>query len=348
MPAHGGPLRILHAPADVGGHAAGLAQAERRLGLRSDIAVFTPGPYGYDADFRFDLAGKPAWRRLAIRAGFLARALRRYDLIHFNFGQSLLAFRAMGHVLNELPLIHRAGITIVVTFQGCDVRPQEACCCTSAQCRAETPYRLPNAARFLRWAERSFHLNPDLRHWLPGSQFLPYASVDLSALRPQPPRAPGGALRVAHAPSNREVKGTDAVLAAVERVRAGGTAVELDLIEGVDRRTAIDRLRAADVVVDQLRLGWYGGVAVEAMALARPVLCHIAEASAQDNPFGAELPIVRASADTLAARLRELATDAELRARIGAASRAFVERHHDPETVAREVLAGIAALPAAR
>jgi len=37
MPA---PVRILHAPADVGGHAAGLAHAERELGMRSDVAVF--------------------------------------------------------------------------------------------------------------------------------------------------------------------------------------------------------------------------------------------------------------------------------------------------------------------
>lgn len=345
LPTDPSEVRILHAPADVGGHAAGLSRAERALGLRSDVAVFSPGPYGYDADFRFDLAGEPAWRRLQIRAGFLVRALRRYDIIHFNFGQSLIALRGMGHVLNELPLIHRAGITIIVTFQGCDVRPQEACCCTSATCRAETRYRAPNAARFLRWADRSFHLNPDLRHWLPGSRFLAYASTDVRALLPGPAAPAGDVLRVAHAPSNREVKGTDAVIAAVERLRADGMAVELDLIEGVDRRQAIDRLRAADVVVDQLRLGWYGGVAVEAMALAKPVLCHIEERSPEDNPFGAELPIVRTTAETLATRLRELAGDSELRARIGAASRAFAVRRHDPATVAREVLDGLVALP---
>jgi glycosyltransferase involved in cell wall biosynthesis len=348
MPDRSGPLRILHAPADVGGHAAGLAHAERRLGLRSEIAVFTPGPYGYDADFRFDLAGEPAWRRLAVRTGFLLRALRNYDVIHFNFGQSLIAFRAMGHVLNELPLIRRAGITIIVTFQGCDVRPQSACHCTREQCRVETPYRAPNAARFLRYADRAFHLNPDLRQWLPGSRFLAYAATDVDAVTPGPVTARSdGGLRVAHAPSNREVKGTDAVVAAVERLQADGLAIELDLIEGVDRRQAIERLRAADVVVDQLRLGWYGGVAVESMALAKPVLCHIDERTPEDNPFGAELPIVRATADTLGDRLRELAADADLRARIGSASREFAVRRHHPALVAREVLAGLAELPPA-
>jgi hypothetical protein len=348
-PAPAEALRILHAPADVGGHAAGLAAAERALGMRSDVAVFAAGPYGYHADIEFDLAGQPAWRRLETRAGFLLRALRAYDVIHFNFGQSLVTLRAAGHVLNELPILRRAGVTILVTFQGCDVRPQEHCCCTQAHCRAETRYRAPNAIRFLRYADRAFHLNPDLRRWLPGSRFLPYASVDVASLLPPPPAAESSMerpLRVAHAPSNREVKGTSHVIAAVERLRGEGVAIELDLIEGVPRDRVLARVATADVVVDQLMIGWYGGFAVEAMALAKPVLCHIAETTAEDNPFGDELPIVRATPATLADRLRELAADPRQRERRGASGRAFCERHHNPVGVARAVLEGIVDLPA--
>jgi hypothetical protein len=339
------PVRILHAPADVGGHAAGLAQAERELGLRSEVAVFAAGPYGYASDIEFRLDGQPAWRRFATRARFTVQALRRYDIIHFNFGQSLITLRTAGHVFNELALLKRAGLTILVTFQGCDVRPQACCNCTQETCRAEDPYRAPNAARFLRYADRAFHLNPDLRAWLPGSRFLPYASVDVHSVTPEP-RAPAGeTIRIAHAPSNREVKGTRHVLAAVEQLRAQGAAVELDLIEGVARKEVLRRVREADIVVDQLLSGWYGGFAVEAMALGKPVVCHIREAVSEDNPFGAELPIVRATPATLAEQLRTLALDHALRARLGAQGRAFVERHHDPRRVAREVLEGIVALP---
>lgn len=341
----GAGVRILHAPADVGGHAAGLARAERALGLHSDVAVFAAGPYGYEADLSFDLEGRPLWRRLGTRTAFLARAVRRYDVIHFNFGQSLLAWRVAGRVLNELPLLKGAGVTILVTFQGCDVRPQARCHCTQAHCRAEDPYRAPNAARFLRYADRSFHLNPDLREWLPGSRFLPYAALDVRAVTPRAPPAPREVVRVAHAPSNREVKGTSHVIAAVEQLRADGLAVELDLIEAVPRQVVLDRVAHADVVVDQLLIGWYGGFAVEAMALAKPVLCHIREDAPQDNPFGSELPIVRATPQTLGERLRTLVLDAGLRQRLGAEGRRFAERRHDPLAIAREVLAGVVALP---
>jgi len=338
-------VRILHAPADVGGHAAGLAQAERELGLSSDVAVFAPSKYGYASDIAFDLEGRPAWRRFGTRARFTAHVLRDYDVIHFNFGQSLITLRAAGHVFNELPLLKRAGITILVTFQGCDVRPQASCNCTQERCRSEDRYRTPNAARFLRYADRCFHLNPDLRRWLPGSRFLPYASVDLAAVTP-PPQGPAGEfVRIAHAPSNREVKGTAHVIAAVEQLRAEGVAVVLDLIEGVSREEVLARVSEADVVVDQLMLAWYGGFAVEAMALGKPVVCHIGEQTPEDNPFGAELPIVRATAATLAERLRELALDRDLRLRLGAEGRGFCERRHDPRVVARHVLEGLVTLP---
>jgi hypothetical protein len=340
----GGPVRILHAPADVGGHAAGLAAAEREFGLHSEVAVFAAGPYGYASDIEFRLDGQPAWRRFATRARFTAQALRRYDVIHFNFGQSLVTLRLAGHVFNELALLKRAGVTVLVTFQGCDVRPQGACHCTQETCRAEDRYRAPNAARFLRFADRAFHLNPDLGRWLPGSHFLPYASVDIDAVRPVP--APdSGVLRVAHAPSNREVKGTAHVIAAVERLRSDGVAIELDLIEGVPREEVLERVGLADVVVDQMLGGWYGGFAVEAMASGRPVVCYIAERQAQESPFGAELPIVRAGPERLTECLRELTLDRERRTRVGAEGRAFCERHHNPRTVAQQVLQGVVKLP---
>ena len=58
--------RILHAPADIGGHARGLSLAERELGLESDVAVFAPQRWGYEADIDLhagiDVPVPCAWR----------------------------------------------------------------------------------------------------------------------------------------------------------------------------------------------------------------------------------------------------------------------------------------------
>jgi glycosyltransferase involved in cell wall biosynthesis len=297
--------------------------------------VLAAGPYGYGADIRADLSGAPAWKRLRTRGAFVRRAIEDYDVVHLNFGQPIFALRRGAHVLTELPLLKRAGKTVLVTFQGCDVRPQAACACTSPVCAAQDPSRGPNARHMLAHADHVFHLNPDLARWLPASEFVPYANLDPFAIEfSEPPER--DQMVVAHAPTNREVKGTRHVLEAIDALQAEGVPIRLDLVEGVPRTEAVQRLRAADVVVDQLRLGWYGGLAVESMALGRPVLAYIDET---DNPFGSELPVVRTSATSLREDLQALVADRERRRRIAREGRSFVERHHDPRSVARQILA---------
>jgi glycosyltransferase involved in cell wall biosynthesis len=335
-----GRVRILHAPTDVGGNAFGLSRAERELGFVSDVAVFSPGPfgYGYDIDLRAGI-DQPVWRRMLRRARFLLKAVDDYDLFHFNFGQTILTVRQLGHVADELGWLKRRGKTVFVTYQGSDVRPEARCPCDHDWCRAAEPYRQPAAQRFLARADRVFYLNPDLREWLPGARFVPYASVDPRTVSPVP-LPEHDELVVVHAPSDRAVKGTRHVVEAVERLRRDGVPIRLDLVEGVTQDEVLRKIAAADVVVDQLLLGWYGAFAVESMAVGRPALAYIREDEPDDNPFGERLPIVRTTAGTLDRTLRELAGDLERRREIAAAGRAFVEEHHDPRRIARTVLEG--------
>jgi acetyl esterase/lipase len=336
---------ILHAPAVVGGNAYGLSRAERELGFVSDVAVLAPGLLGYDFDLDLRAgADRPVWLRLARRAAFLRRALAEYDVFHFNFGLTLLTVRQVGVVLDELAWTKRRGKTVIVTYQGCDVRPKSACPCRNPACFAEAPYRQPAARRVLARADRVFFLNPDLRHWLPGARFMPYASVDARKLKPSPPPE-GPELVVAHAPTDRDVKGTGHVIEAVEQLRAEGVPATLDLIEGVTHPEVLARLRRADVVVDQLLIGWYGAFAVEAMALGRPALCYLREDEPADNPFGDRLPIVRTSPKSLAADLRAVLADRDLRVGLAVEGRRFVETCHDPRLIAREALDGLVRLP---
>ncbi len=121
--------------------------------------------------------------------------------------------------------------------------------------------------------------------------------------------------------------------------------MQLDLVEGVSRAETLARLSPADIAIDQVKVGWYGGFAVEAMSLGKPVLCYIKDDEPGDNPFGDDLPIVRTTAKTLARDLTALVDDPDRCRRIGEAGRRFVERHHDPRAVARRVLDGLVTLP---
>jgi hypothetical protein len=341
-------VRILHAPWNVGGNPIGLSRAERELGFRSDVLVLHQHRYGYEADINLDLPERGGRAAMLRRTGFSLRSLLKYDVFHFNFGETVFQwFDPRGRLHTELPLLKRLGKRVIATFQGDDARPPDANPYAPSR-EADLPelelIQSQRRAAMLRYADRVFFLNPDLRQWLPGARFMPYASFDPRSVQPTP-LPEHEEMIVAHAPSDRKQKGSDRITEAVEALRGEGVPIRLDLIEGVPREEALERTARADIVVDQINIGWYGGYAVEAMALGRPVLCYIREDEPADNPWGDELPIVRTTAETIRDDLRRLIDDPERRRRAGSEGRSFVERRHDPRVIARQNLEGLVPVP---
>jgi glycosyltransferase involved in cell wall biosynthesis len=257
-----------------------------------------------------------------------------------------------------LPLLRRAGRTIAVTFQGDDARqghgsPLAAAVGEGYYTPAGDAVKRRTIAAFDRYADRIFFLNPDLGEVLPPrARFLPYASVDPNEWRPREPSPLPATPTIVHAPSHRGVKGTEHVLAAVERLQREGLPVELELVEGLSHAEAREAYERADILVDQLLVGWYGALAIELMALGRPVVCAIDEETAQRHAPAElldQLPIVRATPGDLANTLRALLTDRrgeypELARR----SRAFAVRWHDPAVIGERMRAEYGAAQAER
>jgi len=167
------------------------------------------------------------------------------------------------------------------------------------------------------------------------------ATVDLESWRPAP-SAGNARLKVVHAPSHRGVKGTRHLVEAVERLKRTGVAIDLVLVEGLSRSEARAVYERCDVAVDQLLAGWYGGFAVEAMALGKPVVAYLRQADLAFIPgaMRAELPVVSAEPGSIEAVLRSLAESSHQKlAEIGARGRAYVERWHHPGQIAASVIA---------
>lgn len=149
-------------------------------------------------------------------------------------------------------------------------------------------------------------------------------------------------MRIAHAPSHRGVKGTHLVLEALDRLKAKGREFELVLVENLPNHEAKRRYETADVLIDQLFAGWYGGLAVEAMALGKPVIVYIRQEDLQyiDPAMAADLPFIEASPDTIEVVLeRVLAMPRTELLALARKSRAFVEKWHDPQVVAARIKA---------
>ena len=314
-----------------------------------------PHPFGHEVSEVLGREGDGVARRWANRGRLLVR-MTSVDVVHFNFGEPLFPVPngvrgptgaiARLLALHDLPLLRRLGKRIVVTFQGDDARQAVV----GGRLVAAVPERYTpelDAARrrtisaFDRHAHAIFFLNPDLADGLPErAAFLPYASVDPAEWQVSP-EEPGDVPLVVHAPSDSRVKGTDHVLSAISTLEAQRVPLRFELLRGISRTAVRAGLERCAVVVDQLNAGWYGGLAVEAMALGKPVLASLDLLGHPSVPAGLreELPVVDTLAETLADRLRPLLDSREERRRLGAAGRAFVERWHDPRTVARTVIA---------
>ena len=341
-------LRILHVPNTVGGHPQGLARAERELGHDSHSVALWASAFAYPVD---EVLRDEATTRFVFewrRATLLVRALRWADVIHFNFGSSIVP-RVLRNV--DLPLLRAAGKVVAVTFQGDDAR-------LGVEVRARGGLSLPSALperygadvdaarravirRFARHAHLVYYLNSDLAVGLPErARFVPYAHVDPRQWEPAHRRSLAARpIRILHAPSDRIVKGTRHVEEAVGRLRAEDLKVELVLVENMTHDRARLAYADADIAVDQLYAGWYGGFAVEAMALGLPVIAHIRDEDLPGVPkaLHAQLPVIRATPDTLQAVLRDALSPLR-REEVAACSRPFVECWHDPRKIARGVL----------
>ncbi|NEW04428.1 glycosyltransferase family 4 protein [Paenibacillus sp. SYP-B3998] len=136
---------------------------------------------------------------------------------------------------------------------------------------------------------------------------------------------------IVHDGRDGELKGSEYVDATIERLRQAGINFEYLRLDQESPDEAKGILSRADIVIDQLLCGSYGLASVEAMALGKPVICHIREDVLYRMPG---LPITSANPATLFTALHRLINDPNLRNQLGSAGRQFVEAHHSVPVIA--------------
>lgn len=149
-------------------------------------------------------------------------------------------------------------------------------------------------------------------------------------------RPPSPGVRILHAPSAPENKGTAVIRAAVERLRARGYAIDYVELSGRPHREVVAELEACDLVVDQLYgEGPIGGFATEAAFFGKPAVLGTHTDEIWRIYATAELPpVARCRNEDIEETIRQLLDDPGRRASIGAAACAFVRTQWTPRQVA--------------
>jgi glycosyltransferase involved in cell wall biosynthesis len=330
-------VRVFHGVHNVSGIPGSLARAERDAGLDS-VAVCYPNTYGFAAD------------RMLKRGVPLANLLENaaiHDVFNLHFGYGFF-----DQSIADLDYLKRAGKLVNLFFHGCDVRDSKkviakyeysACKeCWPMACNA-------NRKEIRRWADAHADnilvSTPDLLEfferavWLP--QSVPVAAIQAGAGPERRPRRMtrerSARIRLAHAPSSPQLKGTHHIRQAVAELEAAGRPVELVELTGMAHSDVLKALAASDIVIDQLLIGAYGVVTIEALALGKPTICYIRD---DLRPcYTEELPVFTASVTTIKDKIVELVECREEWPAIGAASMSYAWRVHDEAAVAKRLMA---------
>jgi glycosyltransferase involved in cell wall biosynthesis len=340
----------LHAPTNIAGIAGLLAQAQRDLGFDATSVQYVANNYDFATDRTLSLSREdPLLKKMASTGSFALEAIKDFDIFHLYFGNTLFPYP-----YPDLPVLRALGKKVIFHFCGCDVRDRDlnmrkyyisGCSeCVSLVCLGK---HHPNPA----WSDVTLVSTPDLLEFVPGALLMP-GPIDLSKWQPRPPRTTpvshSDPVRILHAPSDREIKGTPHILAAIERLKSAGYPIELLLLEGIPHDQVAEFCNTADIAVDQIMMGAYGTVSIEMMAKGVPVICRIRDDLRPYYP--ADLPLITAepypdphhptagTSNQIHAVLENLLQHPETWPDLGARGTAYVRHEHEMHAVARRVL----------
>ncbi|MDJ0768360.1 MAG: hypothetical protein QNJ12_06180 [Ilumatobacter sp.] len=326
-------LRVLYAPRNIAGQAEAYAHCLRAAGHSAEVWSYGPPAFSFGADRVIDLG--------RLRADPLHRwqvlddAVRSFDVIHFQYGRSLVD-PDLPEVapLSDLPLLWSLDKKLIMNYRGSDVRLKSVHTARepdsymrSADVECDEARIRANVSVARRYCDALLVSTPGLLDYVPDAMWLPHV-VDTQwwAKRPAAERT---IPRVAHMPSRRSAKASDVVDRTCRTLSDRGV-IEYVPLTGLDRDGVRAAFHAADIVVDSLTIGDHGLVSVEAMAAGAIAVAHIHERNRDRNPG---VPVVEATVHDLELVLEGLAADPDRRAALKRESVDWVRAKHSMEVV---------------
>jgi len=331
-------VRMLVGATNSAGQGHAWAQAARTIdGVGAvSFALHRKGQFQFTDDYGVPLAwfGQPRWQRAQER-----HVLGAYTHVMVESLRPIFGARGFADASADIAALREAGIDVSLLFHGSDIRLPSR----HAKRERWSPFapgdelteRLEQQAR--RHAELVeslglpvFVSTVDLLDDVPNARWLPVAIDPVPWQQAARPLFAGERPVVVHVPSNPQLKGTREIDAVLTGLHERGE-IEYRRVTGVPHDRMPEVIGAADIVVDQLRIGLYGVAAAEALAAGRIVVSYVGDAVRHRvrSLTGREVPIVEADPDTLGDVVTGLIADRDAAAERAAAGPGFVAELHD-------------------
>ena len=340
-------MKILHLPTSTAGFASGLSFVEQRKGYHSDVMIRDNNKYSYRVSHKLNSSNNSYLLKLWNQFKAFLKIRKEYDVYHFNYGTSLLDFYFIGLPLLDFPFYKGKKI---ITFNGSDARGWAFPIYKDSTAQflddAYKSDRLIQIKRFFHFtkfrkiesiADHIFAVNPDLLRFLPkGSTFLPYLISNWYSIH-RIPFILNKKIKIVHSPTNRKLKGSDFIIKAINKLCSEFSNVEFVLVENLKHEDALEVYKTADIVIDQVLIGWYGGFGVEVMKMGKPLAVFIREEDLKylPNQMAQDLKesIINIDAFNIYESLKKILLNPDLLLEKSKKGHAYVNKWHDPEYV---------------
>jgi glycosyltransferase involved in cell wall biosynthesis len=142
-------------------------------------------------------------------------------------------------------------------------------------------------------------------------------------------------ITIVHAPTNVVKKGTKFIRNVIQELGREYDNFEYIELQDLPPEKLYDIIRSCDLVIDQMLVGFYGLMAVESMALGKPVVVYI-HPDKWDQMKDA--PIYNANPANLRNVLKEILQNPKQLYERGIASRKYVEKYHESDIIAANIM----------
>lgn len=317
------------------------AEALRKKGYSVETYVYGVFFITDKFDFRMDLGYKRIFR---IFPGlFFCRAICMYKCMYIYFNGGPLQVVPVLKQLEPI-LYHIAGIKTVVMPYGSDSQVFERtpnkltayCLCSDYPVFFRTHHDSIRAQvdRWCRYGDIVVGAMDSVDYlWYWNAIRHCHFAVDTDVIKPMYSRKHNNTVKIFHAPNHLNIKGTQYILDAITQLKRDGYDIELIYKRGVSNKELLDALSRADIVVDQLIMGWYAAFSIEAMASGKPVICALrSDLKLLYENSGCiekdEIPLLDASPTTVKDVIKNLLDNPDTWYELGRKSRVFAEKYH--------------------
>jgi glycosyltransferase involved in cell wall biosynthesis len=353
-------MKIFIGLTEIAGYFGNLKKGFDELGIDSSFVSLDKHPFKYNSpeftnDFiiqyryflekytstaKSQLLIKVWWKVLMwiMRIFLFIWAIRKFDVFVFGFGTSFFK-------LYDLPILRLLGKRIICVYFGSDTRPAFIGGASWIRQGKHTEKVITSARKqknHLKRTERYAHLmvNHVATAHFHERPFIPWfcigipVSLDTNIVASV---SPSKRIRILHAPSFPEAKGTPQIRAAIAYLQESGYPIDFIEVTGKIHTEVLQELATCDFVIDQLYSDTPMAVfATEAAFMGKPAIVggYAQELIQQTTPKDMIPPSLFCRPEELVDAIEKMINDVDYRQTVGKQAQQFVTTQWSPKKVA--------------